>query len=235
MSEIIHKLKSHKANNDQEKFNRFLKEFMPSLKRYVAIRLHYYEAKHILPKNFYSVDDTIADVYLKAYKNIDNLKDANHLKIELYRLADDVLVSYLEKENKLSSSKKVPVGQIIDEELDLIKEKLTVNGDGEPVLLSDLTFEDISYEQKAFKPKIFLFDDETQKEIAKNLEIPDFALAQETNKAFGSIYDQLPEQSRRILDLRAIGGLTYVEIAEVVGVDTAQVEKVLLTIKQKIM
>jgi len=235
MAEIIKKLISHKANNDRENFNQFLNEFMPSLKSYVAIRLHYYEAKHILPNNFYCVDDIIADIYIKVYENIDDFKDANYLKVDLYRLADDILASYLEKENKLPKSKKVSIRDIIDDELNLIREKLAVNAEGERVLLSDLTFEDISYEQKTFKPKIFLFDADTQKDFARSLDIPESAVNEKTSEVLGSIYDQLPEKTRRILDLRAIGGLTYIEISEIVGVDTKLVESVLFTIKQIII
>ena len=226
-------LKQHKQEANQKDFNKLLESYMPKLEKYIKHRIKFYEIKRKLPVNFYSPADVLADVYLKIYEKFDEIKDEKQLKLRLFKLADEIIESYVEKENAIK--KKMPVDKILKEELAILKEELTANADGEVVLVSDLTDEDIEYMQKEFKPRTYLFDFDAQADFARSLGLSPEDFKDEKMRAmFGSIYGQLPEFLRRILDLNSLGGLTYGEIAEITGIKPEEVEKIIVAIRDKV-
>ncbi len=231
--EKFNQLKQHKKTANQKDFNAFLESYMPKLEKYIKHRIKFYEIKKKLPVNFYSPADVLADVYLKIYEKFDDIKDEKQLKTELFKLADNIIESYVEKENAVK--KKMPVDKILKEELAILKEELTADADGELVLVSDLTDEDIEYMQKEFKPRTFLFDFDAQADFAQSLGLSPQDFNDEKLRAmFGSIYGQLPEFVRRILDLNSLGGLSYGEIAEITGVKPEEVEEIIVEIRKKV-
>ncbi len=221
-------LKQHKANKQQADFNEVLAKFLPRLERYIRHRIKTAEAKRLLPINFYSEADVLAEVYLKIYEKFDDIKDEKQLKAEMFRLADEIIQEYIRKESKLK--KRIPVDKLLAEELKILREELTANADGEPVLIEEL--DDISYHQDEFKPKIFLFDKDAQNDFARSLGLkPEDFDEEKFRSIFGSLYAQLPETIRRILDLTSIGGLTPEETALVMNISVAEVNDVLEGIK----
>ncbi len=224
-------LKKHKADNNAADFNKALNQFLPGLERYIRHRIKTAEAKGLLPVNFYAPADVLAEIYLRIYNDFDRINDAQELKIRMFQIADDIIRSYIDKENKIT--RKVPVSQILADELKMLEEKITANADGEPVLVNEL--DDISYHQDEFKPKVFLFDKEAQNAFARALGLsPQDFLDKTYRGIFGSVYGQLPETIRQILDLTAIGGLTPDETAKVIGISAGEVNNVLEGIKIKI-
>ncbi len=226
-------LKQHKKDDNSKEFNKILENYLPKVERYIKHRIRFYEIKKKLPVNFYSPTDILADVYFKIYEKFDTIENENQLRIELFKLADTILESIVEKENQIRN--KIPINEILKEEISILKEQLTANADGEPVLINDLTDEDISYMQKEFKPRVFLFDFDATAEFAKSLGLnPDDFRDEKLRALFGNIYGQLPETIRRILDLNSLGGLSVGEIAEITGIKPDEVEKVLVEIKEKL-
>ena len=224
-------LKQHKADNNPADFNKVLNQFLPGLERYIRHRLKTAEAKGLLPVNFYAPADVLAEVYLRIYQIFDRINDARTLKIRMFQIADEIIRSYIEKENRIKQ--KVPVSSILAEELKLLEEKITANADGEPVLIEEL--DDMSYHQDEYKPKVFLFDKEAQDAYARALGLkPEDFLDKTYRSIFGSVYGQLPETIRQILDLVAIGGLTPEETAGVLGISAGEVNNVLEGIKIKL-
>ena len=227
-------LKKHKINKDRAAFNKVITTLWPNLRKYIDLRLHIYEAKGWLPKNFYQPEDILADVYLNAFKEFERIPNPEELKVRLYTWADQIIGDYAVKENKIPDTKKLPVAQLVQEELKSMDEKLSATADGEPILVSDLQDDDISYEQDEFKPKIYLFDYDSQNAFVQSLGLTaDDFRDEKLRSFFGNIYSQLPETIRRILDLNALGGLTYNEIAEIVGIQPDEVEKVVIAVKDK--
>ncbi len=227
------KLKEHKQTGNQKDFNEVLNSYLPKLEKYIKHRIRFYEIKKKLPVNFYSPADVLADVYLKIYEKFDDIKDEKQLKVELFKTADEIIESYVKKENAIK--KKMPVDKILKEELNILKEELTADADGEIILVSDLTDEDIEYMQKEFKPRTYLFDFDAQAAFAESLGLSPEDFQDEKMRAmFGSIYGQLPEFVRRILDLNSLGGLSYGEIAEITGVKPEEVEEIIVAIKDKV-
>lgn len=228
-------LKKHKINKDRVAFNKVITVLWPNLRKYVDLRLKVYEAKGWLPKNFYQPEDVLTDVYLNAFKEFERIPNPEELKVRLYSWADQIIGDYAVKENKIPDTKKLPVAQLVQEELKSMDEKLSATADGEPILVTDLQDDDISYEQDEFKPKIYLFDYDSQNAFAQSLGLTaDDFRDEKLRSFFGNIYSQLPETIRRILDLNALGGLTYNEIAEIVGIQPDEVEKVIIAVKDKL-
>jgi len=233
MSGQFETLKNHKKQNNQKDFNLELEKYLPQLEKYIHHRIKVYEAKRKLPRNFYAPADVWADVYLKIYNDFDKIKDEKQLKTKLFALADEIIQSYVDKENQVK--KKLPVDKLVKEELKMMYEKLTVDADGEVLLVSDLKDEDIEYRQDDYKPKVYLFDYETQNAFAESLGLTaDDFRDEKLRSIFGSIYAQLPETIRRVLDLNALGGLNPGEIAEITGVKPSEVEEILVAIENKV-
>jgi len=226
----IDNLKIYKKEGNIKEFNKLINKLLPNLEKYIKHKIKIYETKNKLPVNFYSPTDILADVYLKIYHRISEIPDEKKLKIELFKLADNIIESYVKKENTIR--KKIDIDKILKEEIDYLKEEITVTADGEVVLVNELTDEDIEYMQKEFKPKIYLFDFNTQIDFAKSLGLtPDDFKDEKLRAIFGSIYGQLPETIRRVLDLNSLGGLTYDEIAEIMDIQPKQVENIIVSIK----
>ncbi len=233
MSEQFVALKNHKDQGNQKDFNRVLSELMPKLERYIKHRIKVFEAKRKLPKNFYAPADVLADVYLKIYEDFDQIKDEKQLKVKMFSLADEIIQSYVDKENKIK--KKLPVDKLVKEELKMLYEELTVDADGELLLVSDLKDEDIEYQQDDFKPKVYIFDYDVQNAFAETLGLTaDDFRDEKLRSVFGSIYAQLPETIRRVLDLNALGGLSSGEIAEITGIKPGEVDEILVAVKEKL-
>ncbi len=233
MSGQFESLKNHKKQGNQKDFNLELEKYLPKLEWYIKHRIKVYEAKRKLPKNFYAPADVLADVYLKIYHDFDQIKDEKQLKTKLFALADEIIQSYVDKENQVK--KKLPVDKLVKEELKMMYEKLTVDADGEVLLVSDLKDEDIEYKQDDYKPKVYLFDYDVQNAFAKSLGLTaDDFRDEKLRGVFGSIYAQLPETIRRVLDLNALGGLSAGEIAEIMAIKPEEVEKIIVAVQEKV-
>ncbi len=228
-------LKEHKSAGSKAEFDKVLMKMMPRLEKYITHRIKVYEAKGWLPKNFYSPADVLADVYVNAYKEFERIKNPKDLKVRLFSWADQIIGDYAAKENKIPKSKKLPVDKLVKEELKFMYEDLTVDADGELLLVHDLKDEDIEYQQDDFKPKVYVFDFDSQNAFAQSLGLTaDDFRDEKLRSIFGSIYSQLPETVRRVLDLNALGGLSYGEIAEIVGITPEEVEKIIVAIQDKV-
>ncbi len=235
MKNTFETLKDHKSQGNKASFDKVLTELLPRLQKYISHRIKIYEAKRWLPKNFYNPADVLADVYLNAYKEFERIKNTKDLKVRLFSWADQIIGDYAAKENKIPNKKKMPVDQLLKEELKYMYEDLTANADGEIILVNDLKDEDIEYKQDDFKPKVYLFDYDTQNAFAQSLGLTaDDFRDEKLRSIFGSIYSQLPETMRRVLDLNALGGLTYDEIAEIIGIKPNEVEKIIVAVKEKV-
>ncbi len=229
----ISELKKHKSQQDQKAFNAVLDRFLPGLQRYIRHRIKTAEAKHLLPVNFYDATDVLAEVYLRIYDKMNEIEDEKGLKIQMFRLADEIIEEYIRKEKP--GHKRLPVDKLLAEELKMMREveNLTVDADGEIVLVDEL--DDISYHQDEFKPKVFLFDKDAEKDFARALNLSEADFNEERfRNVFGSIYAQLPDTVRRILDLVSIGGLTAEEAAGVLNISVGEVNEALEGIKMQI-
>ncbi len=235
MKEKFEALKRYKEASDRAKFDEILNELLPRLQKYIDHRIKIYEAKGWLPKNFYKPADVLADVYLNAYKEFKRIKNPVDLKVRLFSWADQIIGDFAAKENKIPEKQKMPVDKLVKEELKFMYEDLTVDADGEILLVNDIKDEDIEYQQDYFRPKVYVFDFDSQKAFAQSLglTVEDFK-DEKLRSIFGSIYSQLPETIRRVLDLNALGGLTYGEIAEIVGLKPDEVEKIIVSVQDKV-
>ncbi len=235
MKEQFEALKQSKESSNKAKFDEILNGLLPRLQKYIEHRIKIYEVKGWLPKNFYKPADVLADVYLNAYKEFERIKNPGDLKVRLFSWADQIIGDFAAKENKIPEKHKMPVDKLVKEELKFMYEELTADADGEFLLVNDLKDEDIEYQQDEFKPKVYVFDFDSQNAFAQSLGLTaDDFKEEKLRSLFGSIYSQLPETIRRVLDLNALGGLTYGEIAEIVGINPGEVEKIIISVQDKL-
>ncbi len=229
MKTTFDQLKQHKTGRNQEDFNKVLDRLLPGLKRYVRHRIRIFELKGLLPKNYYVTADVIADIYLKLYEKPDKIHSEKALRIEAFRLADEILQSYVAQHNK--PYKKLNVNDLLKEELKMLDETFTVDADGDLVLIEEL--DDISYKQDEFKRKIYLFDKTAEEMFARALGLSAEDFKDEKFRAiFGNLYANLPETARQVLDLVSQGGLPPSEAAVVAGVKESDIIAVLNRVKK---
>ncbi len=231
MKTTFEQLKAYKAQSNQKNFTSLIEKYLPKLERYVKHRIKTYEAKRKLPVNYYSPADLLAEVYLRIYDDFDHIKDERQLKVKLFKTADEVLEEVVRKHDK--KFKKIPVYELLKEELKMLNEDFTADAEGDLVLIEEL--DDIEYKQDEFKPKIFLFDKTAESGFARvlNLSEEDFKNERFRN-IFGNIYASLPELTRHVLDLAAQGELDDEEIAAVVGIESGQVREILEGIELRV-
>ncbi len=228
MTTQFEQIKKHKAQRQIQDFYRSLDQYLPRLRKYVRYRIKTLEFDGKLPKNYYLPEDVIAEVYLKIYERFHEIENEKQLKLKLFQIADEIIQNYVDQHKK--PYKKIPVDEILKEELKILDESFTVDADGDLVLIEEL--DDISYKQDQYKRKIYLFDKEAERQFARVLGLDEKDFEEEKFRAvFGNLYASLPETTRRILDLIIHGDLTTEEAAWVAGVEESDVAAVLERIK----
>lgn len=195
---------------------------------YVKHRLYIAESMGILPKNMYSsngiIDESIAEFYENGY-NIDS--DVSTIKLKLFKIVCASLDTLFKKEafhkNTLSTN------DILEEELDNLKENYTIDGDWDFVMNEELN--DISYKQDHKHKHLFLYDDSNTSMLsefdAEDLE------PNRSKQILGSLYSWLPIHVSSVIDLIVFGKLSFKEIAIVKSIEESRVEFIYEEVKKQ--
>ncbi len=224
MKTNLSQLKAHKQNQDRQSFFQVLTDFLPQLKAYVAARLRQAERLGLIPVRAYFSSDIVDEVYLEIYECFsDEDLDPERLKIRLFRLADRRLEKILRQESQWQE-RKVSIETIVREELKSLEE----------TFYPEEVFEDISYQQENYQPKLLLLEEGFETDLLDFLEL-DRNLARDEKKRhlLAKVYDSLPPLSRAILELRVNGNLAVEEIADVREMDVEEVEALLKAVKKR--
>ena len=230
MTDRIATLKSHKAHADQAAFFLTLEDIAPGLRSYIRQRLRSAERRGLIPAGLYAPEDVLDDVLLAVYENFDAMPhDASQLRIRLFQLADERLDAIIEQE--AWHQRAVRLEDIVAEELKMMDEipQMTVDADGDIVLVEELDDAEIEPPE----PEVILLEDSFEDEIIEAMGVDRAKVkGDEAQRALlARLYDQLPEQSRILLDLWTRGRLTVEEIAQVRGLEPGQVRAVLERIR----
>jgi len=189
-------LKEHKAKMDQQAFNDVLKNFLPHLRKLVKRKLRQMEWQGTVPKNMYSPQGIVDEVYLRVFESFDEqLSDPAKLKVKMFMAAREVLDEIREKQ----SGKSVSVETLLAGEVKELQEEYTVNADGNLIMLEDL--DDISYHANDDKEQILLLENDQTEELADTFGRSDQnEIHQEQQIQIGKTYSDLPELSRLIIE-----------------------------------
>lgn len=226
----INKIHEAKKANDFASFLELIKKFSKDLEKFTKIKIKNAEHHHLLPKNFYTAEDILMEVYLDVFENLQEDLTEKQLKTLLFQKTIAKFNEILEKENRIR--KRIPVSLIVKEELDLLNEDYSVDGNGHFVLIKELP--DISYHQKDFKPKHYIIDPDAEKEIVQSLELDDNILEDtEKRTKLANTYFLIPPTSKTIFELYVFGKQSEEDIAEILKIEKDQVKTVITKVVEK--
>ena len=224
MSHHLSNLQTHRQIGNRQAFNEVLANFLPQLKPYIAARLRYAEYLGLIPRRMYLPDDIADDVYLEVYENFSQQDlDPKQLKRRLFKLADQYLEKILKEESQWQE-RKVPVHEIIQEEVKTLEE----------TFYPEEVFDDIEYQQEAYRSKLFLLEEGFEEDLLDFLSL-EKSKAQDAKirQLLAQAYQSLPPMSRIILELKVNGGLTEEEIADIREMKVEEVETILEAVKKR--
>jgi len=214
-------LKKIKDKNTQTEFDKKVISAIEHLRAYTKHRLYIAESTGVLPKNMYSssdiIDESIAKFYSKGI-NIDLEEMA--IKLKLFKIVDNDLNELFKKEAFHKDTQSTST--ILEEELDSLEEKYTLDADLDYVMNEDL--EDISYQQDNKHKHLFLYDDKNAS-VINALEMEDIS-SQHTKKLLGKFYTWLPMNVTDIVDLFVFGKLSFEDISKIKDIEIKRIERV---------
>lgn len=210
----------------QTEFDKKVLSAVQHLKAYVKHRLYIAESTGVLPKNMYNSNDIIDEGIAKYYsKGINIDLEAMAIKLQLFKIVDNDLNELLKKEAFHKNTQSTST--ILEEELDSLEEKFTLDADMDFVMNEDL--EDISYQQDN-KKQLFLYDDKDASVISA-FEMQGVS-SQRTKKLLGKFYTWLPMNVTDIVDLFIFGKLSFEEISKIKDVEIKRIEKIFESVQR---
>jgi len=204
-------------------FGRKVITILRKVRPYVKHRLYTAETTGIVPRNMYDTTGIIDDAVVKLYEDYEGkIENPSELKLKLFKLISLRIDKLFKKEafHKYTLS----TSQILEKELEMLEEKITVDADNDLMMNEDL--DDISYHQNNGNQPA-LFYDETEKSILRTLEIHDERedINEEKRNALNKVYSWLPYETSNIVDLLVFGKLKYKEIAMIKNINVIEVKK----------
>jgi len=227
MKKIL-KLKAHQKTDKRKKFGKKVLKIIPELKPYVRHRLFLANSLEIIPKNMYRSTGIIDDAIIELFESdISQLTSTVDLRLHLFKLVKEKLDVIYTKESW--HQKSVSTDKILHQELNKLKEKYTIDADGDFVMNEELN--DISYQQKNFTPQLFLSDD-SQQSVLTAFDIDQ--LDERRKKVFKNLYSVLSLEASNVVDLYIFGKLNTTEIAKIKNTDEPTVRAIILQVKDRI-
>jgi hypothetical protein len=194
---------------------------------YIKHRLYIAESTKILPENMFSshgiIDESIAKLYEKGY-DID--MDIMAIKLKLFRIVDTDLDALFKNESFHKDT--ISTNSILEEELDDLEEKFTVDADLDYIMNEELN--DISYKQDRKHKHLFLYDDNNAS-ILSALDLEDISSVH-SKKLLGKFYTWLPLNVTGIVDLYAFGKLSFEDISKIKKIEVKRIEKIMDAVKK---
>lgn len=224
----IAKLKAHQEADKRKKFGKKILKIIPELKPYVRHRLFLANSLEIIPENMYRSTGIIDDALIEVFESdISMLTSTVDLRLLLFKLVKDKLDKMFQKE--AWHQKSISTDKILHQELNKLRERYTVDADGDFVMNEDLN--DISYQQKKFSPQLFLSDDSKQS-VLTAFDIDQ--LDDRRKKVFKNLYSVLSLEASNVVDLYIFGKLNTTEIAQIKNTDEPTVRDIILQVKDRI-
>ncbi len=230
MIEKLELLQEYKTSGNKSAFFKVLIDFLPDLLKVVDLKLKQMEKNGLVPANMYSAQEIVDDVYLQIFEKFtEDYSNPNHLKVQMYLMAREILEKLKEKHTK----KRVSIEKLYREELKELEEDYTVDADGDLVLIEEL--DDISYHLDDYKDKIILLDTDKVDELTKELDLNDGQpLSESESKEISRAYSNLPELSQSVISHFVFGKLSVDEIAEVHKIPTEVVKEIIDKVKKRL-
>ncbi|MFG6685938.1 hypothetical protein ACGK9U_05090 [Mariniflexile sp. HNIBRBA6329] len=211
----------------QTAFNKKVVGVSHQLHPYVKHRLYIAENTGVIPKKMYAsngiIDESIIKLYEKGY-DIDMHSDA--LKLKLFKIVDADLEAIFKNESFHKNT--ISTNAILEEELDALEEKYTIDDGFDYIMNEDL--DDISYQQNGHAKHLFLYDD-SENAILNAFDF-NTSNSSKSNEVLGNMYSRLPLNVSNIIDLYVFGKLSVHDIAKVKNIEVKRIERIIQTVKK---
>lgn len=226
--EVYKKLVVFKQGGEKADFFELMKNIMPGVRKYIKNIFRKLEKNKQLPKGKYKVNDFVDELYIKAYDNIQEVKQDENFYGWLIKQADIVLEDTLVEEDFNHFFFK-NIEDYTKAELDEMEENYYIDADGDYVMeedsedstlpKNDYTLADVFVEETEQELIETISDKLKQAQIHKNIEMlsAKFSLLEYT-----------------VFDLNVNHKLTTGQIAEIKQIPIDKVEALLQKVKSGI-
>lgn len=227
---LVKQLHRHKDENDFEQFYNKIASMVPDLKKFTTRSLLAAEGQGTIDRGFYNAEGILDEIYLEVFKDFNDIKDEERLKIILFSKA----VQKIEEKKIIEQETPdyLPTEKMLQEELDRLDEEFTTDADGDLILNTEL--DDISYKQPRQRPSNVLLDRSLEQQLIKKLDMDDTLLPSlERRTLFGALYNFIPTRSKSVLELYAFGNRNIHDISEILEVPEEVVDRIMDKLKER--
>jgi len=230
MTMTIDKLKAHQQAGDRQAFAEELNKFLPDLQKMAGHKLRQWEAWGIVPRNEYTAQDILDEVYLRLFEREDQLpEEAHDLKITVFSLARQVFNELKEKHH----GKQIAVEELLRQEMQQLQEDYTADAEGELLMLDELDEVDISYQNEQARDNVLLLANDQLDQLIESMGL-DKDMSHAQRKTLARIYTDLPEQVRSVVDHFVFLRLSQAEVAAIHGISIEETEQILSRVEARL-
>jgi len=219
-----------KKENNFEEFYKKISTFIISLKKFTKTKLKIAEDQGKIDKGFYNANGILDEVYLEVFKIFSSEIDEKQLHKILFEKTIQKINTIVVKKKQFANH--INIDDILKEELDLLNEDYTIDAGGDFILDEEL--DDISYKQKSFKPTHYILDQPLELQVTEKLNLNNIShISAKKRKVFGEIFYSIPHTSKNIIELYVFGDQSISEISNIMLIEEAKVEEVIVAVKEK--
>lgn len=211
----------------QGKEKEFFQQITPllgPLKDYIKRRLRVAYLEMEVRTPVYTTGDLLDQVTFRAYEDFERKPKDLSLEQWLYRLANQVVDSYIKKRRSTEARRRSLETLEQDERRELEEMPFTADAEGEPYLVEDL--DDSEYHLGDFLPvrSTGYFEEDPEKQLEQEEEV----------QRIVQILCRLPEEEQMVFELSAIEGFSNDQVAKIAGVRPDEVPKIVEKVKAEV-
>jgi len=213
ITKALHKKKSQNSFKD---FYAEISKYLPKLENFTRAKIKIAENEGSIKTGYYTINDILDDVYWQVYKDFSKEMKKESLQIVLFLKTISKLDEIKELESHNANS--ISTSTILNEELNLLEERYSVDGGGDFILEDE--FDAISYHQKYFKQTPFILNEVLEDKMIGKVFNKDEATSLSIHrKDIPKIFHNLPPSNTGIiLELYIFGELNTSEISKILGI-----------------
>lgn len=219
-------LKRLKKQKNRESFNKELLELLPDIKKHINRRLTVALKKEYFPKNKYSVDDFVNQLFIEVYDNIDTVKEEKHLYLWLFKKTNELLEDVIvEEEFDDFFFKNIDTYSKL--EWDAMEQEFSVDAGRDFVMMEE--FDDVSYSHEGYTLNHVFVEDNKKALIDKiDKSLDDKTIANHLK----TVLYNLPLSMQDVYELYAEQKFSLAEIAEIRNMAVEDVETLLKDVRK---
>ncbi|MBC8757637.1 sigma-70 family RNA polymerase sigma factor [Kordia sp. YSTF-M3] len=207
-----------KAAENRIAFNQLLLEIIPEIRRYIIKKVRNAIQKGHFPKNKYTADDFIDQLFIEVYDHIQDFSNEDEFYVWLYKKTNELLENTIIEE-EFDNLFFQNIDEYSKKEWDQMHEKFTAESDGDLIMKEEL--DDISYYKDPYTLND-IFIENTEKELV--IKIDKILHKEAVDRHIQVVLHNLPDAMRTVFELFTKQHLTLAEIAEVrkISIEKAQ-------------